>query len=1740
MKAYNKIFLFAFLLLTSLLFKGQQYGNEWINYNQQYFHFPIVETGVHRIYYSTINNTLIQQGIDISQINHSSFQLFGKEKEVSVLVNDPNNNGILDPNEFIEFYAEKNDGWLDELVYDSIQNIPDSYFSLFNDTIRYYFTWNNSFNNKRTLVETDVNFTNYNSTDYCWITKLIKYNSNYVLGEQLSGLSSPKYNIGEGWAGSNHSTGGNYTENINTSNNYSLGPNAFGEINIVSSNSPLANLNGFNHNTQVYVNSNLIFDSSYFGYRVFHIPFEINSSSIAANSSVKHSIANIGQGTDYQNVASISLSFPHNTNFSNYSNIHFGIPYTSNQKQRFTISNMISGSSNPKLLMLDDIHRKIPISYINGQWEAVVPPPSSDTSLLFLYDESAIINISAISPVNESGFFNDFTSMQLDSAFVIVTHKKLISSARNYASYRSNQYDTIVVDVEELYHQYASGIYKNPLAIRRFIKSTMDQWPSWPSHLFLIGKSVRFNNETSPGCRFDSLSYSINLVPSWGYPSSDNHILVGLSPGKRGYPLPVGRLSVSGNYAVESYLNKVIELESNQGLNSPYTVANKKWQKNIIHFSGGSDSTEQAYMSNNLNIFKTIIEDTLYGGKVQTFGKDPFSSVINPFEFQEIQTIVEEGLSIMTFFGHASSGGGFSQNIDDPENWNNLGKYPLVIGLGCFSGDVHNPDTLSFAEQLIRPTQSGAVGFISTIKQGFIPYINNYTNSLYKMISKFGYHKTIGQQMVMAVDSLDNNNLNIFWDPKFEGNYNGMSLQGDPAVNVNNHPFPEIYLEQNSIWTEPSVVDLSQTDFKLNILVQNLGKSFSDSVYMEVKQSFPDGTDTLYSKMINGIKNSDTISFNILNIPEKSIGQNVFDISIDLPVSFIEEAEDETNNNQVQYTINISSNSIIPVWPYDFGIIGNNVDTLRVSTINPLERSNTYYFEIDTTDDFNSPFLKEQTLISIGGVIEAIPANWINSNSGLNEPLSFTDSTVYYWRARPDSTVLDWKYRSFQYVPNKWGWGQAHFDQFKNNDYNNILYNEANHSFDFSPTFKSVSCKTFIQALYYSSEWSGTLFEVNGQTADYGGYITPQIMIGVIDPNTLEYWKTPFVDNSVSPSVILNPNHCFGQFNGHPSVCGNTTLWGRNREQGHFIFNYYNPTHLDSLASMLENKIPDGHYIMAYSWIPNRWGSNILYTDSLYQSWPNSLFTAFQNLGGTGFINQNQQDDGFIFFCKKGDPSTAQEIRSGPIYPGVISSAELLELNTTIYSSLENGTMASSIIGPSFNWKSIYWKQNAQESPSDDSTRIRILGIQSPTINQEVVLIDTIFSHNDSLLNLQPILYKYNYLKLEMEAYDDSILTPSQIGKWQLIYDPLPDLALNPKKSWFFDFDTTILQQGDTGHFSIAVENVTPFDMDSLIVEYKIENGNTSFLVPYPKQDSLRARAFIADTIALSTKYLQNQYNFLVTANPILITGGQDQPEQFYFNNFLQKTFTIKKDIINPILDVTFDGIHILNNDIVSPSPGILITLDDENPFLILDEDIDTANFQIELKTPSSNQWEKVYFLNGQGVPNLSWQLASQENKFIISYNPSFNEEGTYGLRVQGQDKSGNASGNEDYMIFFEVIQESTITNLYNYPNPFSSKTNFVFTLTGNEIPSELIIQILNVNGRLIKQIPLHETENIKIGNNMSSYYWDGTDDFGDRLANGVYLYRVIAKLNNNDIKHRNSAGDQAFKKGFGKMYLIR
>ncbi len=620
-KIKKKIVFLLFFLLFHLSSFSQTAGNEWINYNQQYFHFPIAETGIYRIDFETINNHLINLGVSINNIPHDNFQVFGKEKEVSLLVKDNNNNGFLDSLEYIEFYAEKNDGWLDSLVYDSAHFMPDHYYSLFNDTIRYYFSWNNSSNNKRTIIEIDTNYNFYSLINYCWKTQVLKFNSNYLVGYQIEGISSPKYEIAEGWAGATLQKNSSNIEQISSLNSVGSGPNAFGQINLFSANSSTTNSNGDNHNTKLFINNNLVFDSSYFNYQTLHVKYSFSSNTISNSTDFKHEISDIGQGTDYQNIASISLSYPHTTDFSSLRKITFWSTIFINQKQRLSISNTLNALGSPILYILDDVHKIIPLVSNNSILEGVIPIAQTDSIICYLLTDSNVNYIDKIQAVNNQGYFNDFNSLQIDSAFVVITNKNLLSSSRVYAAYRATNVDTLVVDIEELYHQFSAGIFKNPLAIKRFLKFSMANWPSWPSHIFLIGKSVRFNNETTPGSRNDTISYKLNLVPSWGYPSSDNHFAVGLESNKRGYSLPIGRLSVNNNTSVLNYLNKVIELESQQGNNSNYTIENKAWQKNIAHFSGGSDSSEQAYMNNYLEQFQNIIEDTCSAAELKSLGK---------------------------------------------------------------------------------------------------------------------------------------------------------------------------------------------------------------------------------------------------------------------------------------------------------------------------------------------------------------------------------------------------------------------------------------------------------------------------------------------------------------------------------------------------------------------------------------------------------------------------------------------------------------------------------------------------------------------------------------------------------------------------------------------------------------------------------------------------------------------------------------------------------------------------------------------------------------------------------------------------------------------------------------------------------------------------------------------------------------------------------------------------------------
>ena len=147
-----------------------------------------------------------------------------------------------------------------------------------------------------------------------------------------------------------------------------------------------------------------------------------------------------------------------------------------------------------------------------------------------------------------------------------------------------------------------------------------------------------------------------------------------------------------------------------------------------------------------------------------------------------------------------------------------------------------------------------------------------------------------------------------------------------------------------------------------------------------------------------------------------------------------------------------------------------------------------------------------------------------------------------------------------------------------------------------------------------------------------------------------------------------------------------------------------------------------------------------------------------------------------------------------------------------------------------------------------------------------------------------------------------------------------------------------------------------------------------------------------------------------------------------------------------------------------------------------------------------------------------------------------------YELIVTGKDEAGNQAGNLEYRVVFTVINKPMISNLLNYPNPFTTSTAFVFTVTGSEVPQNMRIQILTITGKVVGRSPRMNLarsisdETSPISNGMVPICTDKT-------ANGVYLYRVLTNLNGKSLdKYRaeNDNTDRFFNKGYGKMYLMR
>ena len=780
------------------------------------------------------------------------------------------------------------------------------------------------------------------------------------------------------------------------------------------------------------------------------------------------------------------------------------------------------------------------------------------------------------------------------------------------------------------------------------------------------------------------------------------------------------------------------------------------------------------------------------------------------------------------------------------------------------------------------------------------------------------------------------------------------------------------------------------------------------------------------------------------------------------------------------------------------------------------QRFATYRFELDTVADFSSGFKKYCEKSGLGGVKQVNPSEWKLSSTNQQTTLILEDSTVYYWRVALIENNLKWKNRSFQFIMNKAGWGQADFDQFTFNAFNGINLSIQTELRGFQPNEARITClaKTTTQApAHYDNEWT-----LNGVQQDYSfcNWINPNFQVAVIDKSSLQAWATRY---TYSNGTVANPTNGFGNLNDNNSTC-----FGRPMK--YFTFGQNTLDQINKFQNFVENEVPNGDYILVYTPIASRY-------DWWYQI-DSTIFTTFQNLGSTQIV-PGRPNKPMIFLTRKGDPSFVVEIFT--------QGNEDIFLDTVITGIQSFGRETTPLIGPSSQWNSIFWKHNATEQPTSDTTSLEIQLFNAN--GNYLKSIDTVLISGDSLINLGNVIPvdSFPYLKLVAKYTDTVGLTPSQLKYWQVLYEAVPEAAIDGTNGYVWLPQNDTLQEGQIGKFAIDIKNISSLSMDSLLVKYYIidKNQNKHYL-NYPRQDSLVVGSTLKDTISFNTEGLVGENWFCMEVNPYVDQNLTilDQPELTHLNNVLQFPFIVVEESINPLLDVTFNGRHILNEDIVPPTTEILISLKDENPYLIMDSDADTSLFGIYLTDPDGIQ-KKIPFIDGSGNPVMEWVPANAQNKrFKINFPTYFENSGIYSLLVQGMDKSGNLSGDLEYKVDFEVIHESMITQIMNYPNPFSTSTRFVFTLTGDQVPDDFQLQIMTITGKVVREIDESEFGPINIGRNISQFAWDGKDEFGDQLANGVYLYRVKAKIAGQDIKRLESGADAFINKGIGKMYLLR
>ncbi len=207
-----------------------------------------------------------------------------------------------------------------------------------------------------------------------------------------------------------------------------------------------------------------------------------------------------------------------------------------------------------------------------------------------------------------------------------------------------------------------------------------------------------------------------------------------------------------------------------------------------------------------------------------------------------------------------------------------------------------------------------------------------------------------------------------------------------------------------------------------------------------------------------------------------------------------------------------------------------------------------------------------------------------------------------------------------------------------------------------------------------------------------------------------------------------------------------------------------------------------------------------------------------------------------------------------------------------------------------------------------------------------------------------------------------------------------------------------------------------------------------------------------------------------------------------------------------PVIKLYMNDTTFSDGGITSPDPILFARISDLHG-------INTSNSGIGHDlTAILDGGEEKYILNDYYTADLNSYNAGSVVFPLSDLSP-----GRHTILLKVWDVYNNSS---EVQLSFVVVDNGGIvlSNLYNYPNPFSTDTYFRFDHNLPDTPFSVELSIYTLSGQLVKVIKKDE---YSTGFSINPIHWNREGNDGHRLGHGIYIYRVLIRTKDGRIAQK-------------------